>query len=171
MISSRPVVDDVVRKPVHVREIIARVKAIRRRASGAPDYTDVGEMRVYFDGRDPGDQGRGAAASASRAPHPRISRSATAAAESTKPRSSIPSMASSARTSTRTSSRATSASCVSGCVPGSATIRSIQSATSATGSCLMVRPRSGPNCGTIQLHARCGCSTGEGRAIRREPVS
>lgn len=46
-------VDDVVRKPIHVREIIARVKAIRRRASGAPDFTDVGEMRVYFDGRDP----------------------------------------------------------------------------------------------------------------------
>ncbi len=46
-------VDDVVRKPIHVREIIARVKAIRRRASGAPDYTDVGEMRVFFDGRDP----------------------------------------------------------------------------------------------------------------------
>jgi DNA-binding response OmpR family regulator len=46
-------VDDVVRKPIHVREIIARVKAIRRRATGAPDYTDVGEMRVFFDGRDP----------------------------------------------------------------------------------------------------------------------
>jgi DNA-binding response OmpR family regulator len=46
-------VDDVVRKPIHVREIIARVKAIRRRASGAPDYTDVGDMRVFFDGRDP----------------------------------------------------------------------------------------------------------------------
>jgi DNA-binding response OmpR family regulator len=46
-------VDDVVRKPIHVREIIARVKAIRRRAVGAPDYTDVGEMRVFFDGRDP----------------------------------------------------------------------------------------------------------------------
>ncbi len=46
-------VDDVVRKPIHVREIIARVKAIRRRASDAPDYTDVGEMRVFFDGRDP----------------------------------------------------------------------------------------------------------------------
>jgi len=46
-------VDDVVRKPIHVREIIARVKAIRRRASGEPDYTDVGEMRVFFDGRDP----------------------------------------------------------------------------------------------------------------------
>jgi DNA-binding response OmpR family regulator len=46
-------VDDVVRKPIHVREIIARVKAIRRRASGAPDFTEVGEMRVFFDGRDP----------------------------------------------------------------------------------------------------------------------
>jgi DNA-binding response OmpR family regulator len=46
-------VDDVVRKPIHVREIIARVKAIRRRASGAADFTDVGEMRVFFDGRDP----------------------------------------------------------------------------------------------------------------------
>lgn len=46
-------VDDVVRKPIHVRELIARVKAIRRRQSGAPDYSDVGEMRVYFDGRDP----------------------------------------------------------------------------------------------------------------------
>ncbi len=46
-------VDDVVRKPIHVREIIARVKAIRRRASGQADYTDVGDMRVYFDGRDP----------------------------------------------------------------------------------------------------------------------
>jgi DNA-binding response OmpR family regulator len=46
-------VDDVVRKPIHVREIIARIKAIRRRATGSPDYTDVGEMRVFFDGRDP----------------------------------------------------------------------------------------------------------------------
>lgn len=46
-------VDDVVRKPIHVRELIARVKAIRRRALGAPDFSEVGEMRVYFDGRDP----------------------------------------------------------------------------------------------------------------------
>jgi two-component system, OmpR family, flagellar system response regulator FtcR len=46
-------VDDVVRKPIHVREIIARIKAIRRRATGAPEYSEVGEMRVYFDGRDP----------------------------------------------------------------------------------------------------------------------
>ncbi len=46
-------VDDVVRKPIHVREIIARVKAIRRRVAGAPEFSDVGDMRVYFDGRDP----------------------------------------------------------------------------------------------------------------------
>lgn len=46
-------VDDVVRKPIHVREIIARVKAIRRRVCGAPEFSDVGDMRVYFDGRDP----------------------------------------------------------------------------------------------------------------------
>lgn len=46
-------VDDVVRKPIHVRELLARIKAIRRRASGAPEFTDVGDMRIYFDGRDP----------------------------------------------------------------------------------------------------------------------
>jgi DNA-binding response OmpR family regulator len=46
-------VDDVVRKPIHVREIMARIKAIRRRAKGAADFTDVGKMRVFFDGRDP----------------------------------------------------------------------------------------------------------------------
>lgn len=46
-------VDDVVRKPVHVREIMARVGAIRRRRDAEADFKDVGEMRVYFDGRDP----------------------------------------------------------------------------------------------------------------------
>lgn len=46
-------VDDVVRKPVHAREILARVDAIRRRAQAAADYASVGEMRVFFDGRDP----------------------------------------------------------------------------------------------------------------------
>jgi DNA-binding response OmpR family regulator len=46
-------VDDVVRKPVHVREIMARVGAIRRRKTAQADYKDVGEMRVYLDGRDP----------------------------------------------------------------------------------------------------------------------
>jgi len=45
--------DDVVRKPVHVREIMARVGAIRRRKEAQPEYKVVGEMRVYFDGRDP----------------------------------------------------------------------------------------------------------------------
>jgi DNA-binding response OmpR family regulator len=46
-------VDDVVRKPVHVREIMARVGAIRRRKEAQQDFKVVGEMRVYFDGRDP----------------------------------------------------------------------------------------------------------------------
>ena len=45
-------VDDVVRKPVHVREILARVGAIaRRKTTDAQDVT-VGELKVYFDGRD-----------------------------------------------------------------------------------------------------------------------
>ncbi len=49
-------VDDVVRKPVHVREILARIGAIRRRAThlaraAVPSVqTDVS---VFFDGRDP----------------------------------------------------------------------------------------------------------------------
>jgi len=48
-------VDDVVRKPVHVREILARVAAIRRRhprqddAQGEPQAG----LKVFFDGRDP----------------------------------------------------------------------------------------------------------------------
>ncbi len=47
-------VDDVVRKPVHVREILARITAIRRRAQqDAATYAQVGNMRIYFDGRDP----------------------------------------------------------------------------------------------------------------------
>ncbi len=46
-------VDDVVRKPVHVRELLARVEAIRRRVETAQRHTMIGEMRVYFDGRDP----------------------------------------------------------------------------------------------------------------------
>ena len=40
-------VDDVVRKPVHVREILARITAIRRRARGEADSTTVGEVCVY----------------------------------------------------------------------------------------------------------------------------
>ena len=45
--------DDVVRKPVHAREIIARISAIRRRAAGEAKPTDLGDIRVFNDGRDP----------------------------------------------------------------------------------------------------------------------
>lgn len=45
--------DDVVRKPVHVREIMARIEAIRRRREDAAGYTDVGDIRVFSDGCDP----------------------------------------------------------------------------------------------------------------------
>ena len=50
--------DDVVRKPVHVRELLARVGAIRRRFDAERDFALVGEMRVYFDGRDPEVKGK-----------------------------------------------------------------------------------------------------------------
>lgn len=46
-------VDDVVRKPVHVREILARVRAIRGRSGPQAGHMSVGPMRIYFDGRDP----------------------------------------------------------------------------------------------------------------------
>ena len=46
-------VDDVVRKPIHVRELLARVGAIRRRVEPTRDGTSIGDMRVFFDGRDP----------------------------------------------------------------------------------------------------------------------
>ena len=47
-------VDDVVRKPVHVREILARVGAIQRRAAPVKEQAAiVGEMKIFFDGRDP----------------------------------------------------------------------------------------------------------------------
>ncbi len=52
-------VDDVVRKPIHVRELLARIGAIRRRtvtdqqASADDTLSSHGELRVYFDGRDP----------------------------------------------------------------------------------------------------------------------
>jgi DNA-binding response OmpR family regulator len=46
-------VDDVVRKPIHVREILARIKAIRGRAQAKSEGTNVGPLRVFYDGRDP----------------------------------------------------------------------------------------------------------------------
>ncbi|MDE2579177.1 MAG: response regulator transcription factor [Hyphomicrobiales bacterium] len=45
--------DDVVRKPVHVREILARARAIRRRAENSTGVATIGSLRVFFDGRDP----------------------------------------------------------------------------------------------------------------------
>lgn len=45
--------DDVVRKPVHAREIIARIGAIRRRTSLSSKATDLGDLCVFSDGRDP----------------------------------------------------------------------------------------------------------------------
>ncbi len=47
-------VDDVVRKPIHVREILARIEAIRRRAKrDEVDGAEAGDLRVFFDGREP----------------------------------------------------------------------------------------------------------------------
>jgi two-component system, OmpR family, flagellar system response regulator FtcR len=46
-------VDDVVRKPVHPREILARAAAIRRRLQVISNFTDAGPIRVFSDGRDP----------------------------------------------------------------------------------------------------------------------
>ena len=45
--------DDVVRKPVHAREFIARIGAIKRRVCVAPRKSDCGRLKIFFDGRDP----------------------------------------------------------------------------------------------------------------------
>lgn len=45
--------DDVVRKPIHVREILARVAAIRRRVPSVSETETKHGLRVFFDGRDP----------------------------------------------------------------------------------------------------------------------
>ena len=46
-------VDDVVRKPVHPREILARAAAIRRRLRAITNFTEIGPIKVFSDGRDP----------------------------------------------------------------------------------------------------------------------
>jgi len=46
-------VDDVVRKPVHVREILARASAIMRRIGGDDGSIPAGDIRVFPDGRPP----------------------------------------------------------------------------------------------------------------------
>lgn len=45
--------DDVLKKPVHVREIIARVGAFRRRITSRNNSAGTGAIEVFFDGRDP----------------------------------------------------------------------------------------------------------------------
>ncbi len=45
--------DDVLKKPVHVREIIARVGAFRRRVAARDSSVGTGAIEVFFDGRDP----------------------------------------------------------------------------------------------------------------------
>lgn len=46
-------IDDVVRKPVHIREILARSDAIWRRLNDVSGHNQFGRMRIFFDGRDP----------------------------------------------------------------------------------------------------------------------
>jgi len=50
--------DDVVRKPVHAREFVARMGAIKRRICAVPGQLTIGQLKVYFDGRDPEVGGR-----------------------------------------------------------------------------------------------------------------
>ncbi len=45
-------IDDVVRKPVHVREILARTDAIWRRVNRPNSHAELGRMKIFFDGRD-----------------------------------------------------------------------------------------------------------------------
>ena len=45
--------DDVLRKPIHAREIIARIGAIRLRIAATSRHTDIEGLRIFSDGRDP----------------------------------------------------------------------------------------------------------------------
>lgn len=45
-------IDDVVRKPVHVKEIIARAEAVWRRINRRDEQVSTGRLKVFFDGRD-----------------------------------------------------------------------------------------------------------------------
>lgn len=45
--------DDVVRKPVHVRELLKRIDVIRRRNGSDTVVETCERLRVFFDGRDP----------------------------------------------------------------------------------------------------------------------
>lgn len=46
-------IDDVVRKPVHVREIVARSDAIWRRVKSEMQEVGNDRLKIFFDGRDP----------------------------------------------------------------------------------------------------------------------
>jgi DNA-binding response OmpR family regulator len=46
-------IDDVVRKPVHVKEIVARSDAVWRRVNHATTHFESAELQISFDGRDP----------------------------------------------------------------------------------------------------------------------
>ncbi|AKK20375.1 winged helix-turn-helix domain-containing protein [Candidatus Liberibacter africanus] len=50
-------VDDVVNKPIHHREILARVAAIHRRFKASVRHEEIEPIRVFSDGRDPEVQG------------------------------------------------------------------------------------------------------------------
>jgi DNA-binding response OmpR family regulator len=45
-------IDDVVRKPVHVKELVARSDAIWRRINHAHRQINASRLKIYFDGRD-----------------------------------------------------------------------------------------------------------------------
>lgn len=45
--------DDVVRKPVHVRELLKRIAVIRKRNAPEPVRETTERLKVFFDGRDP----------------------------------------------------------------------------------------------------------------------
>jgi two-component system, OmpR family, flagellar system response regulator FtcR len=46
-------VDDVIANPTHIHEILARIKAIKRRAAVETEGAVSGDIRVFGDGRDP----------------------------------------------------------------------------------------------------------------------
>jgi two-component system, OmpR family, flagellar system response regulator FtcR len=45
--------DDVLRKPVHIREILARISAIKRRSASTQKVNTFDRLKIFFDGRDP----------------------------------------------------------------------------------------------------------------------
>lgn len=45
--------DDVLAKPIHIREILARISAIKRRGVPSSKNATLDRLTVYFDGRDP----------------------------------------------------------------------------------------------------------------------